>query len=208
MPIPSEATKIHGISDSDVAESPTFCEIAPEVFRLLEGCDLAGYNIIRFDIPMLIEEFLRADIQFDINGRRIIDAQRIFHRHEPRDLSAALKFYCGEMHFDAHGAETDTLATIRVLEAQFERYSDLPRDINALDEYCNLRNPDWVDRTGKLKWVNNEIVLNFGKKKGELLRNLIQGDHSFIKWMLKSDFPRDMQKIVKDALEDKWPQKK
>lgn len=205
VPIPPETTEIHGISDSDVADSPTFGEIAPEVFRLLEGCDLAGYNILRFDIPMLAEEFLRANTPFDIDGRRIIDAQRVFHRREPRDLTAALAFYCGEMHFDAHGAESDALAVIRVLEGQFKRYPDLPRDIDELDAYCNPRDPSWVDRTGKLKWVNNEIVLNFGRKKGESLRTLIRNDPGFIKWMLKSDFPRDMQEIVANALEGKWP---
>lgn len=207
MPIPPEALKIHGISDSDVAGCPTFSEIAPEVLRLLEGCDLAGYNVIRFDIPMLIEEFLRVDTQFDISGRRIIDVQRIFHKREPRDLSSALKFYCGEMHLDAHGAKADALATIRVLEGQFERYRDLPRDIGELDKFCNPREPDWVDRTGRLKWVNNEIVLNFGKRKGESLRSLIQNDAGFVKWILKSDFPRDTQEIVRNAVEGKWPEK-
>jgi len=205
IPIPPEATNIHGISDADVAGLPIFKSVAPQVFAILEGCDLGGYNLIHFDIPLLIEEFLRSDIKFDIEGRRIVDAQRIFHKKEPRDLTAALAFYCGEMHFDAHGAESDALATVRVFEGQFERYRDLPRDLNELDKFCNPRAPDWVDRTGRLKWVNNEIVLNFGKKKDQPLRNLIEEDPSFIKWLLRSEFPRDMQEIVKNAMDGKWP---
>ncbi|MFC1496943.1 exonuclease domain-containing protein [Verrucomicrobiota bacterium] len=206
MPIPAEAMQIHGITDADVASCPTFSEKAKEIFQLLEECDLAGYNILRFDIPMLTEEFLRADIKFDITNRRLIDAQRVFHKREPRDLSAALSFYCNEMHIDAHGAESDVLATIRVMEGQFEKYSDLPQDISELAEYCNPKKPDWVDRTGKLKWKNNEIVLNFSKKKGTPLKELIQNDSSFIKWILKSNFPRDMHEIIQNAMNGKWPE--
>ena len=207
IPIPASATEIHGISDADVATCPLFKEIAEEILKTLDGCDLGGYSVTRFDIPMLTEEFLRAGIKFDIDGRRIIDAQRVFHRRQPRDLAAALAFYCGELHVGAHGAESDVLATIRVLEGQFEKYSDLPRDMDALHEYCNPRDPGWVDRTGKLKWENGEIVLNFSRKKGKSLRHLIVDDSSFIKWMLKSDFPRDMQDIVKNAVDGKWPRK-
>jgi DNA polymerase III subunit epsilon len=205
IPIPPETTKIHGIRDSDVADSPSFGLLAPEILDLLKGCDLGGYNLIRFDIPMLVEEFLRNNIKFDIEGRKIIDAQRIFHKREPRDLSAALVYYCGEMHFDAHGAESDALATLRVFEGQFKRYPDLPREIDVLDQYCNPREPDWVDRTGKLKWQNGEIVLNFSRKKGESLKNLIQNDPGFIKWIMRGDFPQDMQEIVQNALQGKWP---
>jgi DNA polymerase III subunit epsilon len=205
IPIPAEVTKIHGISDLDVAGLPMFKAIAPQVIAILEGCDLGGYNLIHFDVPILTEEFLRCNIRFDIDNRRIIDAQRIFHKKEPRNLTAALAFYCGEMHFDAHGAESDTLATIRVLEGQFERYRDLPHDMDALDGFCNPRDPAWVDRTGKLKWLNNEVVLNFGKKKDVSLRSLIKDDPSFVKWLLRSEFPRDMQEIVKNAVDGKWP---
>jgi DNA polymerase-3 subunit epsilon len=205
IPIPAGATKIHGISDEDVAECPTFSDIAAETDDLLQNCDLCGYNITRFDIPMLTEEFIRAGVKFSMEGRRILDVQRIYHRREPRDLAAALSFYCGEMHLDAHGAEPDALATLRVLEGQLQKYPDLPRDLDALDDYCNPRDPDWVDRIGRLKWVDRNIVLNFGKKKGQLLRTIIQDDPGFINWMLKSDFPRDTQDIIRNALENKWP---
>jgi len=205
IPIPPEATAIHGIRDQDVASCPTFPEVAPQVKTALEGCDLAGYNIVRYDLLLLAEEFLRADMRFDVGGRRIVDAQRIFHRREPRDLTAALAYYCGEMHLGAHGAEADVRATIRVLEGQFQRYADLPRNMDELDAYCNPRDPNWVDRTGRLRWSNGQVALNFGKKKGETLRGLIENDPGFIHWLLRSDFPIDFRDIVENAQHGKWP---
>ncbi len=205
IPIPSEATQIHGITNQDVADCPFFGAKAGEILQALNECDIGGYNLIRFDIPMLVEEFLRVNINFNMEGRRVIDAQRIFHKREPRDLSAALAYYCGEIHLDAHGAEADALATLRVFEGQFLKYRDLPTSIEELDKYCNPREPDWVDRSGKFRWVNGEIVLNFSRKKGESLRWLIKNDPGFIKWMLKGDFPRDVHEIVQNALQDKWP---
>lgn len=204
-PIPAEVTKIHGISDDDIVGCPTFPEIAREVFDFIGDADLGGYNVLRYDIPMLAEELLRAEIELVVDERRVIDVQRIFHRREPRDLSAALAFYCGEMHIDAHGAEADALATIRVLEGQFQKYPDLPVDMDELDDYCNPRNPLWVDRSGRLKWENGEVVLNFSRKKGTPLRDIIEGDPGFIKWMLRSDFPRDTKGIVEEATRGIWP---
>jgi len=205
MRIPPEATSIHGIADADVANCPLFPAIAPEVLQFLDGCDLAGYNANRYDIPMLIEEFHRLGVDFDISTRRIIDAQTIFHKRVPRDLTAALAYYCGELHLDAHGAVADVRATLRVLEGQLRMYADLPRDMDALHDFCNPRDPSWADRMGRLRWSNGEIVLNFGKKKGVPLRTLVADDPNFIKWLLRSDFPRDMQEIVANALQGKWP---
>lgn len=205
MPIPEEATRIHGITDDDVADEPTFAQIAREVFEILEDCDVGGYNVARFDVPMLTEEFQRADIKFGIEDRKIIDAQRIYHQREPRNLEAAVQFFCGRPHTGAHGAEADTQATIDVLEAQLERYSDLPRTVAELDEYCNPGDPAWVDRIGRLKWANGEVVLNFGRKKGTPLREIVEEDPGFIKWILRSDFPADVKKIVQNALEGNWP---
>lgn len=207
MPIPEEASRIHGIRDADVAACPTFRDIAPRVQEILAGCDLAGYNMVRFDLVMLMEEFQRAGLAFDADGRRLIDAQRIFHRREPRDLSAALAFYCGELHLNAHGAEADVFATIRVLEGQYERYADLPHDVEALHEYCNPKRPGWVDQAGRLRWEGNEVVLNFGRKKGVALRTLVRSEPDFIKWILKSDFPADTRRIVADAMQGIWPTK-
>jgi DNA polymerase-3 subunit epsilon len=205
QPIPPEATAIHGITDEDVADCPAFADIAVELAAVLEDCDLCGYNMIRFDLPMLGEEFLRAGVDFDAEDRRLVDAQRIFHRREPRDLSAALAFYCGKDHVDAHGAEADVLATIEVLEGELRMYADLPRRVAELHDYCNPRDSRWVDRSGRLKWVNNEVVLNFGRKKGTRLRDVVENDPNFIKWMLRSDFPRDVRTIVEKACAGEWP---
>ena len=203
IPIPPETTAIHGIKDSDVADKPLFKTLAPDLYRLLEGCDFGGYNIIRFDIPMLIEEFLRASINFNMAGRRIIDAQRIFHKREPRDLKAALNFYCGELFLEGHRAEADALATVRVLEGQFAKYADLPRNLDDLDKYCDLRDPSWADRDGKLRWLNREITINFGKNKGKSVTELTRVDPGFLKWILKSDFASDTKDIIAKILDGK-----
>ncbi|HOW96453.1 MAG TPA: 3'-5' exonuclease [Kiritimatiellia bacterium] len=204
-PIPPESTEIHGITDEMVKDCPTFQQIAPRVMDVFRGCDLAGYNILGFDIPLLTEEFTRAGLVFDTQACRVLDAQRIFHKKVPRDLPAALAYYCGEMHLDAHDAMADVQATVRVLEGQFERYADLPRDMERLDEFCNPRHPDWVDRSGKFKWVGREAVINFGKKQGTPLAEIARTDPGFLKWMLKSDFAPDALEIAKNALEGKLP---
>lgn len=205
MPIPEEAAAIHGITNEDVKDCPVFKQIAQDVSDFLEGCDLAGFNILRYDIPMLAEEFTRAGMEFNIETRRILDVQRIFHRKEPRDLSAALKFYCGDTHVDAHGAKADVLATIRTFEGQLERYPELPHSIAELDDYCNPQNPTWADRSGRLKWSGNRILINFGKNKGKTLKEMIEKDSGFINWLLKSDFPADTRDIVINAQKGIWP---
>jgi len=155
---------------------------------------------------MLEEEFVRAGMHFDMEGRKNVDAQRIYHQREPRDLTAALHYYCDEMHLDAHGAAADAEATVRVILAQLERYPDLPRDVAAHDEYCSPRDPAWVDRIGRFKWVDDQVVLNFGKQKGVALQTLIRADPGFIKWMLRSDFPRDVKEIIENAQRGDWPE--
>lgn len=205
MPIPPEVSLIHGITDADVADCPTFETLAKDIEAHLEGCDLAGYNLLRYDIPMLEEEFMRSKIRFDTSERRVIDAQRIFHRREPRDLTAALNYYCGVEHTGAHGAEADVDATIKVIEGQLAMYEDLPHDTASLSDYCNPKDPDWADATGRLKWVGDEVVINFGKKKGTALRALAQNETSYLKWILRSDFPRDTQDIVTQAMDGQFP---
>ena len=207
VPIPVETTAIHGITDEMVANHPRFFERARDILSLLEGCDLGGYNHTRFDIPILQEEFARAGIAFDVDGRRIFDAQRIFHKREPRDLTAAVKFYCdGEEFTDAHGAEADARATLRVLEGQFRKYPDLPRDPDALDRLLNERDPFNVDRAGRLRWLDGEVTINFGKKKGEKVRDLVKNDRGFLRWITKADFPLDTREIIHRILDlDQWP---
>lgn len=206
IPIPMEATDIHGFTDDDVRDCPPFAAITEEVNDILKGCDLSGFNVLRYDIPMLVEEMTRANSHFDIENRKVIDAQRIFHQREPRTLTAALAFFCSEMHLDAHGAMSDVAATMRVIEAQLKRYADLPRDVPSLDSYCNPRDPSWVDRSGRLKWINKTVAINFGKKKGVSLKTLIENDPGFIKWMLKSDFPPDVKEIVEQGKRGEWPE--
>ncbi len=205
IPIPAESTAVHGITDADVVAAPSFKEVAPDVVTLLTGCDLAGFNIVRFDAPMLMEEFARAGVPFSLEGRRLIDAQRIFHLKEPRDLTAALAFYCGESHPDAHGAMADVIATVSVLDAQIERYEDLPHDMDKLAALCNPRDPTWVDETGKFRWLDGQVVLNFGQKQGRPLRELVLNEPGYLEWMLKKDFPDDTKEIVRNALNNRYP---
>jgi len=205
IPIPEEATAIHGITDEDVRDAPTFADMAEILERHFEGTDLAGYNILGYDIQMLAEEFARAGRTFTLEGRRVLDAQRIFFRHEPRDLTAALRYYCGEAHENSHDALGDVLATIRVLGGQFERYDDLPPDMEGLNDYCDPRDPSWADRTGRLKWAKGEIVFNFGKFQGQSLREAVIHDPNFINWLLRADFPEDTKRIVRDAVEGRFP---
>ena len=205
IPIPEEATAIHGITDADVKDAPTFADMAEILARHFAGADLAGYNILGYDIQILTEEFARANRPFSIEGRRILDAQRIFFRNEPRDLAAALRYYCGENHDSHHDALGDVLATIHVLAGQFRRYAELPPDMDGLHEYCDPRDPNWVDRTGRLKWSKGEVVFNFGKFQGQALRDAVVKDPNFITWLLRSDFPDDTKQIVRDAVNGKFP---
>lgn len=205
MPIPPEATAVHGITNDDVKDSPSFKDIAGKVMEVLKDCDLCGYNILSFDIPLLMEEFARVGMSLNLETFRILDAQRIFHRRVPRDLSAALQYYCGEFHLGAHGAMEDVLATLRVVEGQLERYADLPRDLDALDAYCNPRDPAWVDRAGKLKWVDGEMVINFGKNQGQKVRDLVKKDPGFLKWMVRNDFPKETTTLIENALKGEFP---
>lgn len=204
-PIPPEASQIHHITDDDVRESPIFANIAAHVRDALADCDLAGFNSNRFDIPMLQEEFKRAEMEFSLEGRRLIDMQRIYHKREPRTLQAALRFFCGEELTDAHSAMADTRASLKVLIGQFARYPDLPRDIDKLNDYCSTRNPRAVDSTGKLIWVGNDVVINFGRRKGQALRVIVQNEKSFVRWLLNADFPPDVKDIVEKASRGVYP---
>ncbi len=208
IPIPAETTEIHGIRDEDVANEPSFSAIAASLNLYFENCDIAGYNVIRFDIPLLCNEFKRAGYNFSIEGRKLIDAQTIFHKMEPRTLSAAYSFFCGKNLEDAHSAEADVLATIAVLDAELEKYSKLPKNIDELHDFCNPSDPKWIDSTGKFKWNdNNEAIVAFGKNKGILLKDIAAQNPNFLSWMARMDFAEDAKKIAKDALAGKFPAK-
>ena len=200
--IPPETTAIHGIADEDVKDCPTFAERAEEIFEFFRDCDLSGFNADRFDIPCIEEEFARCGFNFASSQRRHVDVQRIYHRKEPRDLTAAVKFYCDRPHEGAHGAEADTDATLEVLKAQLARYADLPSSVGELDEYLVPHDPLNADRNGMLRWKDGELTVNFGKKKGESLKRLMLNEPNYLKWILKGDFDTEVRMIVKDLMDN------
>ena len=203
--IPEETTAIHGISDEMVKNCPTFAERAQEIREFFEGCDLSGYNSDRFDILCLEEEFARVGINFASAKRHRVDVQRIFHKKEPRDLTAAVKRYCNRSHEGAHGAEADARATLDVLKAQLAEYGDLPKSVAELDEWIAPHDPLNLDRQGIFRWSGGEWRLNFGKKKGVGLKKLMLDEPNFLKWMFKGDFDADVRMVVADAMEGRLP---
>ncbi len=190
MPIPPEATAIHHISDEDVADCPMFKQIARSLANELTGCDLAGYNSNRFDIPMLDQEFQRAGVKFDFSKARFVDVQTIFHKKEQRTLVAAYRFYCGKELDGAHSANADTRATLEVLKSQLDRYDDLPNDIAELSKFSQMnRNVDFM---GRLVFNDDDKeVINFGKYKGRLAEEVLRKDPSYYDWILKGDFAQN-----------------
>ncbi len=210
MEIPEEVIAIHHITNADVRDCPHFEDVAQEIYDFFDGCDLGGYSIGYFDTQILNEEFARCNLfDFHPESRAIWDAQKIYHKREPRDLTAALKFYCGKDLGDAaHGALADTKATLEVLLGQLERYPDLPRDVDALDKMFNPKDPKNLDRMGRWRWMNGAVCVNFGKKKGEKLLDLAadkRDGHSFLKWILRSDFPEDTRFVAEQALKGLFP---
>ena len=206
VPIPPETSAIHGITDDIVAGCPTFADRAAEIFAFFEGADLSGFNSDRFDILCLEEEFARVKMNFASGARKRVDVQRIYHRMEPRDLSAAVRKYLGRNHDGAHGAEADTVATLEVLKAQLAEYADkLPKSVDELDEFLAPRDPLNADRNGMFRWKNGEWTVNFGKKKGESVKKLMLDEPGFFRWMLKGDFESDARMIASDVLEGRLP---
>ena len=206
-PIPAEATRVHGIKDSDVAHAPTFAQIRREVEELLQDADLGGFNSIRFDTPLLQNELRWSGSTLDLGQALQVDAMRIFHAKEPRTLEAAMRFYCGEDMTNAHSALADTEATLAVLDAQLGRYDDLPRDIEALHKFCNPDQGRFVDRTRKFVWTDEgQAAFTFGKLKGKTLQQAVQGEsRGYLEWMLNKDFSEEVKDILRKALEGTFP---
>ena len=206
--IPEVTTSIHGISDADVADKPTFRELAPEIAAFIADADLAGYNSNKFDIPLLVEEFLRADYPFDLKCRRRVDVQNIFHKMEQRTLKAAYRFYCNKELDNAHSADADTLATYEVLMAQLDRYQDVEytapdgtvskpivNDIESLSRFSTV-NP-WADLTGFIGYDQQKReVFNFGKHKGKQVEKVFEDEPSYYDWMMKSEFPLSTKSCI------------
>ncbi|MBC8147816.1 MAG: 3'-5' exonuclease [Bacteroidetes bacterium] len=208
VPIPDEVSEIHGIYDFDVKDCPTFAEVANDYNNFLANCDLAGYNSNKFDIPLLVEEFLRANVDFDLRGRRFVDVQNIFHKMEQRTLAAAYKFYCGKELENAHSAAADTEATLEILKAQLDMYNGVEfkdkhgevskpvvNDIKALHEFSFIsRN---VDLIGHIVFNDkDQEVFNFGKHKGKTVDDIFSREPSYYDWMMKSEFPLSTKKVI------------
>ena len=205
IPITPGAQAVHGISDEDVKDCPTFRQVAKSLARLMEGCDIAGYNSLKFDIPMLAEEFLRAGVEFDFRKRKLVDVQNIFHKKEQRTLKAAYKFYCNQNLDNAHSAEADTMATYEVLEAQLDRYANdeeepLQNDVAYLSKYsCQTR---FVDYAGRIVLNDDDVpVFNFGKHRGKPVADVLRQEPSYYSWMMDGDFTLDTkQQLTKIKL--------
>ena len=196
MHIPEQSSAVHGIYDEDVADCPTFKEVAKNIARDMEGCDIAGFNSNRFDVPLLAEEFLRAGVDIDMSRRKFIDVQVIYHKLEQRTLSAAYKFYCDKNLEDAHTAEADTRATYEVLKAQLDRYPDeLQNDMAFLSEYSSFtRN---VDFAGRMVYNEQNIpIFNFGKYKGQSVAEVLRKDPGYYSWMLQGDFTLNTKQML------------
>ncbi len=194
MHIPEEATAVHHITDEDVANCRTFKMIAKDLAQSFTGCDIAGFNSNRFDIPMLDQEFQRAGVKFDFSKPRFVDVQTIFHKKEQRTLVAAYKFYCGKDLTEAHSANADTRATYEVLKAQLDHYDDLPNDIAALSEYSSQNRN--VDLAGRLIYnEKREEIINFGKYKGQLAADVLRKDPGYYSWIMQGDFPQNTKDV-------------
>jgi DNA polymerase-3 subunit epsilon len=195
IPIPAGATAVHGISNADVADKPSFKELSAELNLYLRDCDFGGFNSNKFDFPMLVEEFFRAGIEFDIQKCKFIDAQRIYHMKEPRTLSAAYKFYCSRELENAHSAEADTVATWEIIRAQLHKYTDLPEDIEGLHK---LTGQDLLaDLAGRLVFSEKgDILFNFGKHKGKLVKDILLNEPGYYNWMMDGDFPQQTKNVL------------
>ena len=199
MPIPAAATAVHGITDEDVKNEPTFAQIAKSLADFMSGCDLGGFNSNRFDLPVLVEEFLRAGIDVDFRSSRFVDVQNIFHKMEQRTLVAAYKLYCGKDLTDAHSAEADTLATYEVLQAQLDRYPELQNDMTFLSEFS--KRAETADYAGKILYdEHRREIFGFGKYRGQSVAKIFAEDPSYYTWMMSIDLPLYTKKVITEIM--------
>lgn len=197
MSIPPQATAVHGISDADVADCPKFKQKAKELVEIFKDADIAGYNSNKFDVPLLAEEFIRAGVDFDLKKRNFVDVMSIFMKKEPRNLSAAYKFYCNADLENAHSANADTEATYEVFKAQVDRYSDIGNDIQEISKFSTYNNN--ADFMGRLIYdADHNVVVNFGKYKGQKLTDIFEKDTAYYDWMMKGEFPLYTKKVLTD----------
>lgn len=195
IPIPEAITRIHGITDEDIANEPNFKMIAGELCVFIDNADLAGYNSNKFDVPMLVDEFLRAGVPFDMKGRRMIDVQNIFHKMEQRTLAAAYKFYCNAEIMNAHSAEADIKATYEIMMAQLDKYPELKPEVDFLSEFSSYGN--FVDFAGRIVYDDqHKEVFNFGKHKGRYVTEIFKIEPSYYDWMMKGDFSLQTKQVI------------
>lgn len=195
IPIPPESTAVHHITDEDVKDEPLFKQIAKSLHTIFEGCDIAGYNSNKFDVPLLMEEFARCGINFDVNGRHFIDVQNIFHKMEQRTLVAAYRFYCGKELDGAHSAQADTEATYQVLKSQLDKYSELENNVEALAKFSTIgRNLDLAARI--ILDDKDRPIFNFGKHKGKTVKEVLKREPSFYDWMMQGEFPKNTKDVL------------
>ena len=206
IPIPPEATAVHGITDEDVANEPEFGRYAKGIRNFLEGCDIAGFNVIKFDLPCLETELARVGVEFSRKGQRLVDSLVIYHQRDPRNLEAAYQKYCSREMGNAHRAEEDAKASAEVLDGQLEMYQDLPRDVAGLCVLCYKVEENFIDAEGKFIWSEGEAVCNFGKHKGQLLREIAADYPDYLEWITRGDFSFEVKEIAMKALEGEFPE--
>ena len=200
IPISSEATKVHGISDSNVIGKPAFRQYAKSLVEFLTGCDLAGFNLIRFDLPLLQREFAHAGIKLDMRGVATIDAMDIFHKMEPRDLKAAYTKYCGKLLTAAHSSASDVRATVEVLDSQIAYYSQLGNSVADLHDFCHPTHPNWLDSEGKVLASGDGPTFGFGKYHGRLLSDIAKLDPEYLDWIVYGVFNEDLKRLVQETI--------
>lgn len=206
MPIPLAVQKLTGITDADVAAAPVFKAIAADVLAFLAGADLAGFNVDKFDLPLLEREMAEAGVPFSASGLKVFDAQKVYHLNEKRDLTAAYAFYCGKPLLGAHGALADTEATLEVIESQVERYGAGDTSIDALAQFQYREQPEFFDPERRFRWWNGELYMMFGKyARKESLREIVAKDPGYLTWMMGKDFSADVKKLVENALKGQFP---
>lgn len=198
IPIPSSASDVHGITDEMVKDAPSFKQVANEIKQFMDNCDMGGYNSNRFDVPMLIEEFLRAGVSFSVDGRRLVDVQKVFHMMEQRTLGAAYKFYCNKVLDGAHSAEVDATATWEVLEAQIERYPQIGDTVDSIVKFTG--EDDIVDFARRFVKENGIEVFNFGKHKGKPVTQVLKEEPQYYDWMMKGDFAMNTKQKLTEIL--------
>lgn len=207
IPIPAAATEVHGITDAMVATAPKFRDIVGTVGDLLRGCDVAGYNGRRYDVPLLRAEMARVNYchRAMLDDVHIVDPLLIWRRQTPRTLTAAMSEFCGVVDYQGHQAVDDVRATIQVLAAQMERWPDLPRDVAGLSDYGVARDPSWIDSEGRLAWRDGEACITFGRHSGRPLQDLVRHERDYLLWCLSKDFPLEFKALVREALQGRFP---